>query len=399
VISTARSLSPTVEVLLRCARVEAGAGLANAARVRVLLNDGIDAGALFSLAQWHSVTPLVWTSLLAIAGASLPAAITAPFEAAVKSNALRNLYLTRRLIRLLDLLQSNGIPALAYKGPALAVQAYGLPSLRQFADLDLLVRPELVSAARALLLADGFQQTWPAGALSPRQEASHRRGKYNLALRHASDQLVLELHWTITPNYLRIPPAPAELWEGLEEITLAGRRLPAFAPARLLLILCVHGGNHCWLRLNWVCDVAELVRRNPTLDWPALAGLAERWGCMRMLRLGLLLANDLLDAPLPAEARAALGQDHAAERLAAQAARRLSCDPVEWLGRFEEPAFHLRMRERWADRARYYLAMASPTVRDWRYLPLPEPLAPFYYLVRPARLFIEHGLGWRRQDL
>ena len=57
------------------------------------------------------------------------------------------------------------------------------------------------------------------------------------------------------------------------------------------------------------------------------------------------------------------------------------------------------MRERWSDRARYVLAMGRPTIRDWRYLPLPEPLAPLYYLVRPARLFIEHGLGRRRQDI
>jgi len=393
------TLSPAVEVLLRCARSTAGADAANAARVRELLHNGLESQALFTLAQWHGVTPLVWANLPALAGSALPIGLTAPFEAAVSSNTLRNLYLTRRLIRLLDLLQSNGIAALAYKGPALEVQAYRQPSLRQFSDLDVLVRPEQVGAARAVLQAQGFRQTWPAGPLSPRQDASHLRSKYNLALSDAADQLALELHWSITPNYLRIPPTPAELWDGLEEITVAGRRLLAFAPARLLLILCVHGSNHCWLRLNWVCDVAELLRRNPTLDWPALASLAERWGCRRMLRWGVLLAHELLDAPLPPEARAALGQDQQAERLVAQAARRLACYPVEWLGRLEEPAFHLRMRERWSDRARYVLAMGSPTIRDWRYLPLPEPLAPLYYLVRPARLFIEHGLGWRRQDI
>jgi hypothetical protein len=280
-----------------------------------------------------------------------------------------------------------------------AAQAYGQPLLRQIADLDVLVRPEQVGAARDLLVADGFRQTWPAGPLSPQQEASHLRSKYNLSLLHARDQLVVELHWTITPNYLRIPPNPLELWDGLEEVTLAGRRWPAFAPARLLLILCVHGGNHCWLRLNWVCDVAELLRRNPALDWPALAAEAERWGCRRILHLGLLLARDLLAAPLPPGAQAAVGQDHAAAHLAAGCARRLRRYPVAWLGRLEEPLFHLRMRERWRDRARYCLAMAGPTVRDWRYLPLPEPLAPLYYLVRPARLALEYGLGWRRQDI
>src|SRR5207253_975904 len=161
-------------------------------------DNGLDAAALFSLAEWHGVTPLVWASLSGMAGASLPIDLSASFEAAVRGNALRNLNLIRRLDHVLDLLQTHGIPCLPYKGPA-----------------------------------------------------------------------------------------------------LAGRPWPAFAPARLLLILCVHGANHCWLRLNWLCDVAELLRRNPALDWPALAAEAERWGCRRILTLGLLLAHDLLDAPLP----------------------------------------------------------------------------------------------------
>ncbi len=397
-MTNASPLSPAVEVLLRCARTDASADTANADRVRSLLSGNIDSGALFDLAQWHGVTPLVWANLSTIGAAALPATLVGPFETAVKSNTLRNLYLTRRLFRLIDVFTTNSIPALAYKGPVLALQAYGQPSLRQFSDLDLIVHPDDVDRARALLLADGFHQTWPAGKLSPRQEASHRRSKYNLAFKHATDQLDLELHWTVTPNYLRIPPTPADLWAGLEEITLAGRRLPTFASGRLLLMLCVHGANHCWLRLNWVCDVAELARRNPALDWPALAGEAGRWGCQRILRIGLWLAGELVGLELPAAALEALGRDPEAERLVVQAARRLRCYPVEWLRRFEEPAFHLRMRERWADRARYGLAMATPTTRDWDYWPLPEPLAPLYYLVRPARLFVEHGLRWRRED-
>src|SRR5437868_6363258 len=103
----ADSLSPTVELLLPCARGDAHADPANAQRVRALLSDDLDAQALFTLAEWHGVTPLLWASLLAMAGSSLPAALAVPFEASVKTNTLRNLYLTRRLFRLLDLLQKN----------------------------------------------------------------------------------------------------------------------------------------------------------------------------------------------------------------------------------------------------------------------------------------------------
>jgi hypothetical protein len=65
--------------------------------------------------------------------------------------------------------------------------------------------------------------------------------------------------------------------------------------------------------------------------------------------------------------------------------------PDHWLAPFEEPLFHLRARERLADRARYALAMAAPTVKDWNALRLPDRLAWLYYLVRPARLILDHG--------
>src|SRR3712207_8653927 len=36
---------------------------------------------------------------------------------------------------------------------------------------------------------------------------------------------------------------------------------------RSLLILCVHGTKHIWGRLSWICDVAELLRTQPDMDW------------------------------------------------------------------------------------------------------------------------------------
>jgi Uncharacterised nucleotidyltransferase len=393
---TTETPSPTVELLLDCARSDAAVDHASGEHIRLLVAGQIDWHALVGMAREQRVSPLVWASLCRVAPEAVPASSAAEFEAEVKSNTLRNLYLTRRLIRLVNLFESNGIQALAYKGPILAAQAYGQPSLRQFSDLDLLVRVEHVSAARGLLLRDGFRQTWPAATLSRDQEARHRRTKYNFAFTQAADRVDLELRWGLTPNYLRVPPDPAELWEGLEEITLAGKRLLVFSPARLLLILCVHGGNHCWLRLNWVCDVAELVRRNAGLDWQAATNDARRWGCARILRLGLMLAHELLGLELPAEMMDAIARDETAQRLARQSIRRLTQYPGSSLKPFEEPLFHLGMREQWTDRARYCRAMATPTVKDWSYLPLPASLSGLYYVIRPVRLLIDHGLNLRR---
>ncbi|HEY5387803.1 MAG TPA: nucleotidyltransferase family protein, partial [Thermoleophilia bacterium] len=70
--------------------------------------------------------------------------------------AVRSLRMTRQLLLLLERLHAAGIPALAVKGPALSQLAYGEPTLRRFVDLDILVRPSDVCAARAVVEAAGL---------------------------------------------------------------------------------------------------------------------------------------------------------------------------------------------------------------------------------------------------
>ena len=65
------------------------------------------------------------------------------------SNARRNLFLVSELLKLLKLLESHGIGAIAFKGPVLALYAYGNLSLRQQLDLDILVRKRDIFESKA----------------------------------------------------------------------------------------------------------------------------------------------------------------------------------------------------------------------------------------------------------
>jgi hypothetical protein len=78
-------------------------------------------------------------------------------------------------------------------------------------------------------------------------------------------------------------------------------RVPALAPEDLLPFLAVHGGKHLLERLNWVCDVAEMVRADRSLDWPALLAAARQTRQQRHLAVALLLASRL---PSPADVAA-----------------------------------------------------------------------------------------------
>jgi hypothetical protein len=61
----------------------------------------------------------------------------------------------QQLLQTLELLRESGIQTVPFKGPALAVQAYGDLSLRQYDDLDLLIHEADVPRAYQLLIANG----------------------------------------------------------------------------------------------------------------------------------------------------------------------------------------------------------------------------------------------------
>jgi hypothetical protein len=79
---------------------------------------------------------------------AVPKANLAQLRNYFHANAQRNLFLTQELLKLLTLFKTNGISAIPYKGPVLAVAVYGNLALRQFGDLDILVHKRDVLRAK-----------------------------------------------------------------------------------------------------------------------------------------------------------------------------------------------------------------------------------------------------------
>jgi hypothetical protein len=62
-------------------------------------------------------------------------------------------------------------------------------------------------------------------------------------------------------------------------------------------------------------------------------------------------------------------------------------------GAFELSFFYLKVSERLRDRAAYCLRLAfTPTVGDWKLLPLPQSLSFLYYFVHPMVLTAKYGM-------
>jgi Uncharacterised nucleotidyltransferase len=77
--------------------------------------------------------------------------------------------------------------------------------------------------------------------------------------------------------------------------------IATFSVEDLLPILCIHGAKDFWKLLSSIADIFELVQALSGLDWDDVLRPAKSIKARRMISLGLLLAADILDAPVPPE--------------------------------------------------------------------------------------------------
>jgi hypothetical protein len=380
------------ELLLACLRPE----ITSEARRQIeeLLHRDLDWQLFLRLVKRHNVTPRLYSNLNNNFREAVPGMALEQLRGDCRASSFRALVMTAELLKLLKEFNAHSIQAIPFKGPTLAIQAYGDLALRQFCDLDLLIREPEFHQARALLVARGYQQH---NELPAAQEASRQRLTGQLAM-FGPDGIMVELHTAVLRRDFGFALDHASLWERLVTIDVLGRAVPVLAPEDSLLILCVHGAKHRWECLGWISDIAELIRSQPDLAWPRVLQQARQTDSLRMLCLGLYLAQHLLAAPLPPALQTLIARERHVGQLAAEIRAQLFTDVPRAPGFWDECRFALRVQTRTRKGLRYGLRMLlSPTMADWTWVTLPACLSCVYYIVRPVRLTLKYaGLFFAR---
>ena len=365
------------DILLRAARLDAPAAEADWSSV--------DWARLMAMATRHRMIPLLHRHL---SDAEIPPEAAAELAALNRAEAHRALELAAELRRLMAALEAAGVEALAYKGPALAVQAYGDLAARSFVDLDLLVRPDDVPRALEALDAQGYAR---ARALTPARERAFRRVDGDYPLVHRARGWLVELHARVSTLRFAMPIETDALLRRPASVRVGGGEVRTLGGDDLLLVLCVHGAKHRWKRLEWVAAVAALLRAGGGDVAPVLA-MASAVHARRTVLLGLSLAHRLLQAPLADEALRAIEGDAGLAELAVEAEAVLFGDEIEGDDTTARMRFNLRARDGVMDRARSAGRwLFAPSPEDWGWVALPDALFPLYRVLRPVRLLLRHG--------
>jgi len=380
---------PEIELLVYGARTSLSAAAKN--RIGELLRENLNWNEVIGMAARHAVVPLLYRNLN-VCSYLVPAEVLERLRVLTLRTSIQNLNLAAELSRLVKMMERNGIASLPFKGPVLAISAYGDLSLRQFSDLDIVIRKKDVQKAKELFVERGYL---PLGDRTPEQDEVFLKARrpYNYKFISANGQVRVELHWEFTSRYNSFSVNYEALFERLIPVEFAGHQVLQLKPEDLILFLCQHGSKHFWDRLLWLIDIVEVIRTYSALDWKKTISQAESMGARRMLFLGLHLAERLLDLELPVEVSKRIRKEPKIKSLSARIEEQLFLES-RYIQGFEMHTFSCSMRERLRDKLRYsgyrvlhWLTQATtPTEKDRGALPQGLSFSPLAYIIRPVRL-------------
>lgn len=393
---------PTARLLQMTARSEPVPGL-RAELQSLLTSETTDWEAVFDLSVRHGTTALL---VHHIHEHGLSDVVPDPWMSRLRAFAhavLRhNVCATGELTRILAVLENAGIATLPIKGPLLAKRYYRNVALRRFVDLDLVVERSHILAAMEELSGLGYK---PGYDRSPEELQRAIDAHLGIEMVHPERGMVVEVHWALLNRTYDVDLKVEEVRQRAETMTVGASQISFMATEDVLLYLCVHGAKHHWAALKWACDVAEVLRASPGMDWSAVMDRAAEARCTRLLLLGVGIAHRWLGAPVPDGVLAAARQDSNVESLIrrVETGWLFSQHPLERTPSLRKFWFTARTRRHLRDNVRHVWHHAKlvvqPTEKDRAWLDLPTSMSAAYAFIRPIRILCQWvGLAFSSKD-
>jgi hypothetical protein len=302
--------------------------------------------------------------------------------------AKKNLLWLQQWQHLLQLFDEAALPVISFKGPALGLTAYGNLNLREFSDLDLLIRSRDVARGSEILRKAGYTLWSPT--LGRTDGDLLRSNNRQLRFTGHADGAAVDLHWGLVHEMFPFQIGVHQVFAAANLEQHPEASFLSLSPEHLLLYLCAQGTKKCWSNLSHLCDVAAHINAHPRIDWNACLQIAEASGCDLLLQHTLLLTERVLEVELPITAKRYCRQDETAVALSHTAERFMFAVPSSRPGYWRALTYHLAFAGTWRTRAKLvFTRLLAPAEPDWQSVSLPRPLFFLYYLVRPLRFLQE----------
>lgn len=200
----------------------------------------------------------------------------------LRHGRMRAARLQEQLVQLLPQFRRRNITPVLIKGMITGQRYFPEPGTRPVSDIDLLVEPHQVPAAKHVLREAGFAETAQFWKSTTWVIPGASRTVRSLELDHADNPWSVDLHRSVDFRYFRgVWARFGELpWSHAGSDELAGQEIRCFTQPLLAAYLAQHASlNVAHLRLIRIVELAAVLRRDVAsgvLHWDALSDLLTR---------------------------------------------------------------------------------------------------------------------------
>lgn len=356
-------------------------------RIEEILKAGVDWNYVQETAIQHGIIPLLYKRLKEEMEVLVPSNELEELRTLFMANAVRNIRMTQQLLKVLDLLADAGVEAMPFKGPALAVQAYGDLSMRSFGDVDILIHEKDLKKAYITLIRYGYISRFNVDTRS-----KERLLRFHKDLSFMKDECNLEIQWRIIEKFFAIELNIDDLWDRKIPLDINGNYISTISYEDTVIYQCIHGTKHLWGELKWLADLSFVIKNNPNLNLHTMLIRSENIGIKKIFLTSIDLAHQHCGLTYPIEIAKKLKSEPSIESLGNIINNNLF--HKENGNRFLfYPKFYLKSREHVKDKLNYSLLsivnLTIPNHCDFNFMTIPEILSPLYFIGRQVRLIKE----------
>ena len=257
----------------------------------VRLDDG-DWRVLASLANRHGMT--AWLHEVLPRRTDVPSDVRETVARDMRALAADSLRATRELLDVTCVLEREGIPVLAIKGPALRGGCTALPHGVASRTSTWSFSPSRADDALVTLGRLGYRL--PPGA-TPAASSVVYAGRSAWPLTRAGS-FPIDLHWRFADISFAVPVSVAQAFEKASSIEIAGGRLPIPSATHIAVLMFAHAAKHGWCALEILATLAQVLQRRD-VNWLEVVRLLGQAGTASALIAGARLVEATFAMTLP----------------------------------------------------------------------------------------------------